>query len=1175
MSVNSTRDNETGRFNISVTVLNTVPEGMTSVFYFVVNATNDAPSFNIKNQYNSTQDENFIDYINATDEESHYPLTFNISFLSNCTFASWSTRNNCTLFSYANASNTSIIINFTPVKNDVGIYYINISARDFGGNYTCSSGYCSTNYSQNKTSSYPQIIVFNVFSALEINVSDCQNKIFQENVSNTCRVNVTVRGEDDSINVSSLAFLRNYQGSVSNSSWFYGMNRTTSSNFIKTININVTPGKTEIGNWTINFTVQDLTYSQNSTQQIYIYVNRTYNDIPEIIGISNRNTSINLSTRINITVHDDDFLIPDKLQYNETINFTRIILNQSNLSQELNINNFSIQIINMTVNGTNRTEAKIEFTPNASDIGTYTINITARDRENSSVSRLFNLTIINNNAPVWNSTMQTVFLIYENNLTYFNFSQNVSDPDGDSFTFSFTNDTSFPSFSINSSTGIINFTPLDLDVGQHIVEVIASDSYLTGTKSFNFTIYNINDPVYLETPISATNASVDSNSNINVTEDNVTTITLWIQDDDFKIPSGQKSFYNETLRINLTIQGANSSLFQFVIDSSFPTPGNNRSKYDAIFTPKKNDIGNYNVTVNISDLSNNSTVLRFNLTISAIAHNPVLMNLTNQSSVISQNLYYRINATDSEDGNSFGNTNFTFSYSFLSGADIFNSTTFNSTTGIINITFNSSQGGRYRLNITVNDTSARQDFKDFWIFVYDTPAVNSPAVSYEFSLIENITSNLNFQVNHSVGDNLTYLFYITTSNTSILRYNLSYLTNGTNLTWQFTPNFTDETYSNKRNLTLIVINSNYSYLNASRTWNITINHSNAPISFISSIGDRQATYDNAITISLGSYFSDIDYSDVNYNQTVNFSIFSNSTPSYISASFSGWTLTLSSSVAVTESLNITARDLNNSNSSLTNATSSNFIVQFTAPTTTTTATPSTGGGGSTTLVPIAFKIIAPRYISAYQNKKIIIPLSLINSGQKSFENVNISSSALKDGKLENKIKTSLDKNYFKSLDSGKTENLTLTVFFETNKTGDYEIMLNATSKDPKYTDWAKILINLQKINESTKDIEELIIFTEELIVDNPECIEITEIVREARAYFEKDDFANAKIKAEQAINACREAISQAGLATQKFPVPYTLNEILIIVSAISLIFSFFYYLFKRRRFRFMSIQDVS
>ncbi len=1200
LTINATYDNQTGFFEIPIQAKNTTDnEASTTIFEFQINATNDAPVFtSVNSPFNLTQSLNFLNFLNGTDEESQYPLNFTVSFVSNCTHASWSGRTdgqNCSLFglgfNLTSFSNLSALMNFTPATNDVGTYWANISVNDFGANYNCPHSFCqNSTYKVNKTTYYSSIAVFNILSTIDINVTNCQNKVFQENQSGTCNVTIRTKGNADSLNISTYASLRNYaagQNGVVNTSWFYPNSTTTSGNFTKVINITVTPQKTEIGNWTINFTAIDTTNNENGTAQIYVLVNRTLNDVPDLLSISNVQTSINLETTISMSVYDDDLLVPDKNSsfggFNETTNLTRTILNKSNLSQQLPLSNFSIAILQMPVAGTNQTTAEIRFTANSSDIGNYTINVTAKDNENALDFVLFNLTIINNTAPQWNSSLNTTIFGTEGTNIFLNLSKNVTDAEGDVITFSYTNDTLFPSLNITTA-GIVNFTPVDGDVGTHIVNITASDGYLTNSTSFNFTIYNINDNPLIK-PLDATNTSpsgsgaITNASTINVTEDNYTTLTLWIEDDDLRIPSVQKGYYNESFTLNVTIMGSNSSLFSFTRDSSWwPQPESapaapNRTKYDATFTPRKASAGNYTITINVTDLSNASYLFTFYMNISGIEHSPNLSLLSNQTSAVNRSFYYDINATDTENGNdtSGTNTNFTFSYLFLNDGNnvsFLNSTNFNSTTGIINITFNSTQDGRYHINITVNDSTNRTSTRDFWVFVYGLPTVVSPSSGFVFNLTENTTSMLNFTVNNSVLDNLTYLFYTdfvncpysSTSNcnytSSVLRNSTNYYGNGTSYNLSFASNFSDETYGLLKNLTLVVYpNSssltNASSLNTTTIFKLNITHANYPISFSGHIGDQgPVSHDNNITIDLTSYFSDLDYSDRYYNQSPSWSVYIN-TSSITSSVSSSWVLSLSSSVAVLGLVNLTAND-----SATTNASSNSFLVRFVDPT---SSSSSSSSGGGSVEVPVSMKILLPDPVSAYQQDRIELPITLYNDGQKALNEITLNATIIKNGTVAQGINLSLSQNYFPVLNVGEKKNLTLTANINTSEVGLYEITINADVKNPKYHDWGKLYLTIKK----GVDVKEKIVFTEEFIASNPECVELKELVNEAKKLSSEGNTELAIKKADEALDACKNAISQAQKPKIKQLLENKIYRYLAFATVAAFLFGIGYYSYKR------------
>ncbi len=1187
-TINATFDNQTGFFVIPMQATNnTGGDFLGTTFEFIVNATNDFPNFtNMNLTYNMSAIAPLSSWLNASDEERHYPLFFNITFLTNCSLAGWSTRGagNCSIFNFTNAQNTSVFMNFIPTNNDVGVYWANVSVMDAGANYLCPHSYCANStYQENKTTYYSTFVVFNVFSSLEINSSNCSGKIFQENQEEWCLINITTKGEADSLNISTYSILRNYpegQNNVVNTSWFYGNNTANSSSFFKTINVTVNASKIMVGNWTINFTVSDITHNESSTSQINIYVNKTLNDAPDLIDVDNVSTSISLETVINLSVYDDDLLIPDKNTqfggFNESINYTRLIYDLTDLSEKT-LSNFRISILSMPSQGTNKSTAEIRFMANSSDIGSYLINVSVLDNMSALNWETFNLTIINNTAPVWNSTLNTTYLIWEDNNTYSNFSLNVSDAEGTALTFSYTNNTVFPSFNLNSTTGVINFTPNDYDIGQHIVNITISDGYLTDTESFNFTIYNVNDNSSILSSLTVTNATFDT-THINCTEDNYTTITLWVEDDDFKIPSVQKTFYNESITVNVTIAGANTSLFNFVRDSNWPTDNfQNRTKYDAIFTPKKTDVGNYNITINVTDVSNYTTYTTFNLSVTSINHNPVLTSLTNKTSAVNRTLTYDMNVTDVEDGNDTSpslNTNFTFSYNFINGTDFIenNQSIFNTTIGLLNVTFNSTQFGSYRLNITVNDSTGLIDFETFWIFVYEPPNITFPSAGAIFNLTENSTHILNFSANHSVGDNLTFAFYIDSINcsyldnsncnytSSVLRNLTNYYGNGTSYNWSFTPNLTDQTYGLLKNLTLVVYpNSsdlaNASNINTTVNFKLNITNANYPITFSGHIADLGPTaYGTPITLDLTPYFTDIDHADSYYVQNITFALISNT--SAITSSFSSsWVLTLAASSVVTGLVSVNATDASS------NAESNSFQVEFVAPSSINSDAPSSGGG--TREVPVSLKIIMPDPTSAYKKDRIELPLTLYNDGSATLYDITLGGSVAKDGILIEDLKISFSKTKFDSLVRGQKENLTMIIDVNTQDEGTYEINVNANVRSPAYVDWGKMFLTVKE----GENVMEKILFTEEFLVSNPECLELLELVNDAKNYLSQGNEEMAIQRTEEALAACRKEIEQAGKPRIKLIVENKLYRYLIVSTLIVFFVGIGFYSYKRMKLR--------
>ncbi|MFA7707407.1 MAG: hypothetical protein WCX73_00495 [Candidatus Pacearchaeota archaeon] len=454
---------------------------------------------------------------------------------------------------------------------------------------------------------------------------------------------------------------------------------------------------------------------------------------------------------------------------------------------------------------------------------------------------------------------------------------------------------------------------------------------------------------------------------------------------------------------------------------------------------------------------------------------------------------------------------------------------------------------------------------------YTIPDITYPEDSMKFNLIENVTTNLTFRANHSVQtDDLIYEFYINGS----LRDSFLGFGNDSDVIWSFTPNFTDETYGNETTLTLTVRNRdpNYYDLKKSKTWMVNITHSNAPVEFIvDKISNKTYPVNFAIQVDLKDYFLDIDHEDDQYNQNVSFDVASSDSSLFISEVTQDWIVLVSSSTVENVTLNITAFDLNMTNESLvlTNAVSNNFQINFeeTDPTIVYVPVPTSGGsGGSSSSNIVALKLITPGRIVVNQSELIEVPLYLINTGTVTFNNIKLNSSAFKQGEEIKELNTSLDISYFKTLAPKKQENISLGIFFNTSKAGEYEVLVNVESQYPKYKDWAKIYIDLQPINES--QVRDLLVFTEEFIIQNPQCAEITEIIKEARKFFDAGDSFNANLKTKEALDACKKAITQ--VSVPKLKIKYLdIGVYLILAIFVALFLGVVYYFIKRRNFQKM------
>tara|TARA_Y100000310_G_scaffold56999_3_gene52246 strand:- start:13049 stop:18325 length:5277 start_codon:yes stop_codon:yes gene_type:complete len=776
------------------------------------------------------------------------------------------------------------------------------------------------------------------------------------------------------------------------------------------------------------------------------------NDAPEFLNLENTTLIVDDEFTYNIRISDEDGGAP----YVFNIDFIKC-------SEELLGNCDLFDETGYSVDSDNGILG-LKFTPTLAQAGVYEINFSVMDYNttlgNSSSSKVVNFTV---GLSVWNEPLVVSYLLDEGDVFYLNLSKNVSTEFG---AVNFSNAESFPSLNITRK-GILDFIPDDADVGFWIVDIFATNPFVSAPKTFDFTINNKNDSLSFPLqPLQANYATVIG-PNVEALENAEVELILFIEDNDLVIDESQKAtFYYEKINLSVKVVGPNISILNFVFDTVI----GNKSLHVAEFIPLNSDLGEYNISLYAEDANNYSRA------------------------------YY----------------NFT-------------------------------------MNILDRD--------------YDIPNITYPGV-YEFNLQEGVESNITFRANHSAQDEkLIYRIYVNgTLRDSFLGYG-----NNTNVTWKFTPLYTDEIYGNKTNITLVVLNQNllYSDLIKNKTWEMNITHNNAPVKFTREILNKTYPVNFLIKLDLKDYFLDEDYLDQHYNQNFSFNIFSN--PGiYTNVNEETWELFVSSTSELTAVLNITLSDINLTNSSkiLTSDISNDFEIEFVTDVpeivTVEVPVPSPSSGGSSRTKVVSLKIITPSGRAAEVGDILKIPLQLSNTGGVDFRDIILNSSALRHGETITEVETSFDMNSFQVLKPNQKENITLTLFFNTEKLGEYEILINVESKYPKYKDWAKIHIDLQAINES--QVKDLIVFTEEFIINNPSCVEITEIIRDAEKYLQNNDYINAKIKTEEALNSCKQAISQVSVPRTRFKY-FRISIYFVSAIILAIILGLIYYLIKRRQLR--------
>ncbi len=512
-------------------------------------------------------------------------------------------------------------------------------------------------------------------------------------------------------------------------------------------------GNTTYLNDTLNITALTNGHIVNRNFTIWIYdklsatdsievnaqLNNT-NDAPLIYDISDDTNNINYASNniTNLTAYMGT-------QFTYYINFTDVdLLTYENESLFFEMN-LSDSAFNLTNNG-----MFTFYSLDDSYIGNYSINITVHDdgtandvqEDNLSYSKIMSLHIENNTNPYFTYIVDNL-TCYEDLECYLDINGTDDDiPIGDSVNYSIgdvnvINNYGNSSFTLNtsSSTGVINFTPPQAEVGNYSVEVLLTDSRGAEVDhTFNLTIINTNDAPVLVTPISFPGtifvdvpfysenfiqANDDDLDVINSTEELIYTFNISPSSPDVFILNNLTG----TVRINTSAPDCNKTydLTITVNDTSgvTNTTETNFTIYPRGYTPKINSIYPYG---NISN--NNSLILDWNdsllvtsggiTTLITDEGDPIIFNHTT-TDLDDTNLTYNwtindIEINDSriiEDGHTLNFTNGYFSNGIYDIMIEINDSSYNSANWTWNLTINNVNRAPELINPLPNFTGTR------------------------------------------------------------------------------------------------------------------------------------------------------------------------------------------------------------------------------------------------------------------------------------------------------------------------------------------------------------------------------------------------------------------------------------------------------------------------------------
>jgi leucyl aminopeptidase len=169
--------------------------------------------------------------------------------------------------------------------------------------------------------------------------------------------------------------------------------------------------------------------------------------------------------------------------------------------------------------------------------------------------------------------------------------------------------------------------------------------------------------------------------------------------------------------------------------------------------------------------------------------------------------------------------------------------------------------------------------------------------------------------------------------------------------------------------------------------------------------------------------------------------------------------------------------------------------------------------------PKAIELVVPELVTVYRNKTVIIPVKVMNNWNSSLREIFLNATT-----NASDVSLKFTEDYFEELYMGETRNTSLLI--ENYRLGEnYEVKISANVSDPKASDSALVLLNSIEQAEEGQDVETKVTFAQDLLNENPECMELNELLSKAREEMESGSRAVASSMVTSVINGCKYLVS--------------------------------------------------
>jgi hypothetical protein len=183
--------------------------------------------------------------------------------------------------------------------------------------------------------------------------------------------------------------------------------------------------------------------------------------------------------------------------------------------------------------------------------------------------------------------------------------------------------------------------------------------------------------------------------------------------------------------------------------------------------------------------------------------------------------------------------------------------------------------------------------------------------------------------------------------------------------------------------------------------------------------------------------------------------------------------------------------------------------------------PTTGGGGGGADPTPSMKLDLPKPVSIEEIGPISFNVTLENDGNVNMKNVQLAGS-LTENSQPTKTAVSFNETNFSTFSIAEKRGVEVSTYITSEEITVYEILINASSENPSYNTQAKVYLTF--IGKNGSGIAKIIAFTEGLINENAECLDLKDMINDARAEFDKGNTLAAIEKAQEALAACKNIL---------------------------------------------------